>query len=114
MIGEGRKRITVRWCAIGLYGAPAIVFRRPHSYLLARLGLNERRPVKPARLAGVNGLATVLMLFLTPPKAGSKTRSTAWPVRRSMARMFVSSTGVTSVMARPVLPARPVRPMRCT
>ena len=81
-------------------------------YLLARRGRNER--VKAARggVARANGLLAI-SLFL-PPNAGNTTRATVCPVSRSIARIDISSTGVTMVIARPVLPARPVRPMRCT
>jgi hypothetical protein len=81
-------------------------------YRLARRGRNER--VKAARggVARANGLLAI-SLFL-PPNAGNTTRATVCPVSRSIARIDTSSTGVTIVIARPVLPARPVRPMRCT
>jgi hypothetical protein len=82
------------------------------TYLLARRGRNERVNVARGATARANGLLATS--FLLPPNAGRTTLETVCPVSRSIARMDNSSTGVTIVIARPVLPALPVRPMRCT
>src|SRR5688572_32701666 len=73
-------------------------------YLLARRGRNER--VNTAEETGLPRLAaeavrlTCVSLFV-PPKPGSSTRLTGCPVKRSIARIESSSTGVTIVIARP-------------
>src|SRR4051794_29973784 len=72
-----------------------------NDYLLARRGRNERRPLPVERKGAGDNLALPPTSFLMPPKAGNRMRSTACPVRRSMARMDSSSVGVTSVIARP-------------
>lgn len=75
---------------------------------LPRLGLNERK-----LFFAIDTLFTGDAVFVrTPPKSGSRTRSTGWPVSFSIARIECSSAVVKSVIARPLLPARPVRPMR--
>src|SRR6266446_5157915 len=84
-------------------------------HYLARRGRKERVPkfaaLRPAKEAALLGLKAA---ECEPPNAGMTTRSIDWPVKRSMPRMESSSAGVTSVIARPGFPARPLRPMRCT
>jgi hypothetical protein len=47
-------------------------------------------------------------------KPGTSTRSICLLIRRSIAASASMSGGATSEIASPVMPARPVRPMRCT
>ena len=68
------------------------------------LELLGRRP------KGVIGLADAAIEAVEPPKSDKSTRSIRCPVKRSIACIESSSTGVTSVMALPSLPrARFVR-----
>src|SRR2546423_10601705 len=79
-------------------------------YRLARRGRNERVKTARGAVARVNGLPAVSVF--RPPNPGNITRVTDCPVNFSIARTDSSSTGVTIVIARPVLPAPPARAKR--
>ena len=118
--------------AVGVFGRLA---RRLRARLAARCGL----VLTGLRLGGARGFAVRTGLRLAvaaagragarrdgcarPRAAGSRAVSAGagspiqgmvWPISRSMAATALPSIGATMVMAVPLKPARPVRPMRWT
>ena len=83
-----------------------------------RLALAAVAAIAPAALAALaprGGCAALSRLsWVSAGAAGSPIQGMVWPISRSIAATDLPSIGATMVMAVPLKPARPVRPMRWT
>lgn len=83
--------------------------------VLARRTLAVALAAMPVALAVIATLAAVRALFVSARRRGGlSAQAMLWPISFSISATALPSPGPTMVMAVPLLPARPVRPMRWT